>query len=187
MKYMPLIAIIETAKNGIKPKRRKASAWYGRPRADDGRPLYYRRECKNMYNSTLSREKLRLRYSLLKEAEKLAREYGNNPAKMPSVKALKAEIRQEYHWDAKQDEYSADYPTWRAYNADDYDRRYCVYIIEGHMNDAEKEAYKESNWVHWYNPYDDGRDCTGIWFTSYIKLVDCGSNTAVIHWQNCDV
>lgn len=81
-------------------------------------------------------------------------------------------------------------PHWRlpfGYPEDCYDSRAIFYELPYVVED--KEEFIEENWEHWYNPWEDGRDCTGVWFTSYIKLfpIPKANKTIVYHVQNCDV
>lgn len=84
-----------------------------------------------------------------------------------------------------------EYPQWRTLygKPDEYDRRFCKYVIPRAMTPKEIEKYIEDTWEHWYNPYDDGRDCTGVWFTSGISCfpIPACNKTIIYHWQNCDV
>lgn len=79
--------------------------------------------------------------------------------------------------------------SWDVMHPDDWDRRYKKEVYDWVFTDEDKEEYKEENWEHWYNPYGDGRDCTGVWFTSYILIFPLPKvgKTIVYHFQNCDV
>lgn len=101
------------------------------------------------------------------------------------IKSSKDAIRNTY----KEEEYCRkNYIQWQSY-ADDWDRRYCKEEYDWEFTEEEVKEYIEENWEHWYNPWGDGRDCTGVWFTSHISVFPIkGMNkTIVYHFQNCDV
>lgn len=84
--------------------------------------------------------------------------------------------------------YKTQYPQWRTYR-DNWDSRYMREEYEGVFTPEECKDYTEANWEHWYNPWNDGRDCTGVWFTTHIDvfpLPKC-NKTIVYHFQACDV
>ena len=61
-------------------------------------------------------------------------------------------------------------------------------FLEGvHFTEEEREEYIDDMWEHWYNPWNDGRDCTGVWFTSRIATFDVPNGTWVYHFRACDV
>ena len=54
----------------------------------------------------------------------------------------------------------------------------------GEFRIAKKEWYKGlPETLTW----DDGRDCTGVWFTSRICIFDVPNGTWVYHFKSCDV
>lgn len=132
-----------------------------------------------MYVSTENKEKLRGFYLALKFAKSARPDLSNTE----SYKRLVSDIRWYYKQDNLQDKYRADYPE---YKYTDYDRRFCYFLVP-RMTDDERADYIKENWTHWYNPYDDGRDCTGVWFTTSLRVVPCGTNDCVIEHQSCDV
>lgn len=69
----------------------------------------------------------------------------------------------------------------------DYDRAYAKLVIPYEMTDDEIKEFTCEEWMHWYNPYDDGRDCTGVWFTSGIRCFRCDGKTIIYHFKSCDV
>lgn len=75
---------------------------------------------------------------------------------------------------------------WKSHG-EDYDRRYSKKVLPYEMTTEQAEQYREEEWWHWYNPYEDGRDCTGVWFTSAIKIFPVAGKTFIYHFQNCDV
>lgn len=75
-------------------------------------------------------------------------------------------------------------PSWKY---DDIGERRYVILHLNKMSEEEKVHYREKNWEHWYNPWEDGRDCTGVWFTTSMKIMDVGDKTYVVHWQACDI
>lgn len=77
---------------------------------------------------------------------------------------------------------------WQSY-CGHWDSRYCRIEYEGIPTEEEIKEYIEEEWQHWYNPYNDGRDCTGVWFTSFIYVfpIPALNKTIVYHMQNMDV
>lgn len=70
------------------------------------------------------------------------------------------------------------------------DSRWCKIVYDGLPDDeTEVEEYKRDTWWHWYNPYNDGIDCTGVWFTRsiYVFPLTKLNKTIVYHFQDCDV
>ena len=113
--------------------------------------------------------------------EKKRKEYIKNVknAYMPRIR----ELNKEY------DRYLEE-AEWRipfGYSEDSWDSRAMLYREDYVVTD--KEKYIEDTWQHWYNPYNDGRDCTGVWFTSYISVFPLPKlgKTIVYHVQNMDV
>lgn len=132
---------------------------------------------------------LKLYWELLKDTEKLINKLDMEVMKRKkALDYIKGEIRKrnrllEEYKPKPEDDWRCRYP-----NDGYFDTRYVKYKLPFHMNEEEKKEYRESEWCHWYNPWDDGRDCTGTWFTSRIRIIDCGDDeTIVIHVQNCDV
>lgn len=131
---------------------------------------------------------LSLYWNLLKDVEKIIHEKKVELSKAnKTLNYLKGEIRKLNQWADKYKPAPED--NWRCrYPDDGYgDTRYVKYKLPYILSPEEKEEFIKEQWCHWYNPWNDGRDCTGVWFTSYIKLIDAGNETIVIHVQNCDV
>lgn len=76
------------------------------------------------------------------------------------------------------------HPDW---HYTDYDRRYCKEVLDHELTEDEWAEYQYDNWQHWYNPYDDGRDCTGVWFHTRMKRFILPGKTIIYHFQGCDV
>lgn len=77
---------------------------------------------------------------------------------------------------------------WRYPNDGWYDSRYKKIKVPFLMTEEEQQEYKDEEWERWYNPWGDGRDCTGVWFTRGIDFIKTGENSMVIiHWQGCDI
>lgn len=68
-----------------------------------------------------------------------------------------------------------------------YDRRMAKIVVDHEMNDEEINEYKEEKWCYWYNPWNDGRDCTGVWFTVWIDFFRVNGKTIIYHWQERDI
>lgn len=86
------------------------------------------------------------------------------------------------------DKYKAE-PDWRPCGESFDDGMYCMYELPGVLTEEEQEEYCNENWCHWYNPYEDGRDCTGVWFTTSLRCIPIpeANKTIVIHKKNCDI
>ena len=72
----------------------------------------------------------------------------------------------------------------------DYDSRWCKIEYEYEpMTETDIKDYIKSEWCDWYNPYNDGRDCTGVWFTHRINVfvLPKANKILVYHFQWCDV
>lgn len=69
----------------------------------------------------------------------------------------------------------------------DYDRRWSKTTVDYEMTPSERSDYVTDNWEHWYNPYEDGRDCTGVWFTTSIRIKVINGKTFIYHFQDCDI
>lgn len=131
----------------------------------------------------LSRD-IREDYSIVLAIKEFYKENGKTKQEADkSVKHIVKRIRDTYKI---MEEYRSN---WDCMRADDWDRRYKKEVYDWVFTDEDKEEYKEENWEHWYNPYNDGRDCTGVWFTSYISIFPLPKvgKTIVYHFQCCDV
>lgn len=102
------------------------------------------------------------------------------------VKQLKEGIRNYHRAKARYD--AEEIYKWKSYRGN-WDSRYCRIEYEGIPTEEEIKEYIDEEWEHWYNPYDDGRDCTGVWFTSFIEVfpIPACNKTVVYHIQNMDV
>lgn len=69
----------------------------------------------------------------------------------------------------------------------DYDASIGKLVIDRVLSDEEWDELREHTWVNWYNPYDDGRDCTGIWFTAWMRRFTVAGKTIIYHRMACDV
>lgn len=70
---------------------------------------------------------------------------------------------------------------------DEGDRRWCKTVFEGIYSDEVMERYRLQEW--WHFRYLDGRDCTGQWFTTDIKVFKIKEldRTIVYHIQHKDI
>ena len=70
---------------------------------------------------------------------------------------------------------------------DEGDRRWCKTVFEGIYSDEVMERYRLQEW--WHFRYLDGRDCTGQWFTTDIKVFKIKEldRTIVYHIQHRDI
>lgn len=102
-----------------------------------------------------------------------------------TIQAIKKRIRNTLSVEA---EYKEINPRWHYNETCDY--RWCKIVYNGLPDDeTEIKEYKEDMWQHWYNPYEDGRDCTGVWFTTGIDVfpIKTENKTIVFHFQACDI
>lgn len=60
-------------------------------------------------------------------------------------------------------------------------------FVPMHMSEAEWETFRNYFWRGWYNPYDDGRDCTGVKFTVWMDRYEVPNGTWVYHRIGIDV
>lgn len=100
------------------------------------------------------------------------------------MRGLKDAIRNTYRL---AEEYDTD-PKWRS-RGGDWDRRYLREEYPFVFTDEDCQKYKEENWQKWYNPWNDGRDCTGVWFTTGIRIfpLEKCNKTVIYHTQAMDV
>ena len=70
---------------------------------------------------------------------------------------------------------------------DEGHRRWCKTVFEGIYSDEVMERYRLQEW--WHFRYLDGRDCTGQWFTTDIKVFKIKEldRTIVYHIQHRDI
>lgn len=121
--------------------------------------------------------------SLKKRNEKLRKEIEVNERIIRDVKTGIRNLRKERERTEKKNVYN-----WKSYKGY-WDSRYCRIEYEGIPNEAEIKEYIDEEWERWYNPYGDGRDCTGVWFTTSIHVFPLPkvNKTVVYHIQDCDV
>ena len=107
-------------------------------------------------------------------------------------KNYQKEVEREKAWAVKPETYGG-YPlNWelfRPYDQDfnDFDRVTAKCVIPIRLSDEEVKGLKEDLYEPFVDPYCDGRDCTGAWFTGYIKVLRCADRTYIIHCKHCDV
>ena len=113
-------------------------------------------------------------------------------AKKFTAKVLK-EPRVYYHEDYDPYDYYEGKPIiWKAFrpydeNYNSYDCRTEITTIMHRMDDEDEREFKEYFWVHFHDPYCDGRDCTGAPFTGWMKFLRCKDRTVIIHHVNYDL
>lgn len=81
---------------------------------------------------------------------------------------------------------------WKAFRPYDedynsYDCRTEIVTIMHRMTVREKRDFEREFWIHFHDPYCDGRDCTGAPFTGWMKFLRCKDRTIIIHHINYDV
>jgi len=137
---------------------------------------------------------LRTDYIVLHRLTESYKEMGITKEVMLALaKPIKERIRNTIHEQLRSVEEG--HVEWH-YNIYD-DQRWCKFIYdqlpEEWQDDMTREEaieeYKKWEWHHWYNPWDDGRDCTGVWFTNWIAVFPIPElhKTIVYHSQSCDV
>lgn len=117
-----------------------------------------------------------------------------NPRKAKEfrTKILK-EPRVYYHEDYDPYDYYKGKPIiWKAFRPYDeqynsYDCRTEITTIMHRMDEEDEREFREYFWIHFVDPYCDGRDCTGAPFTGWIKFLRCKDRTVIIHHINYDV
>lgn len=107
-------------------------------------------------------------------------------------KNYKAEVSRQKSFESRPDCYKGHPLIWDYYQP--YKEEFCSWdrvtlrcIIPEKLTDEECKEIREGLWEHWYNPYNDGRDCTGVWFTSSISFYRCEGKTIIHHTKHCDV
>ena len=70
-------------------------------------------------------------------------------------------------------------PNDEAYNS--YDCRTEITTIMHRMSAEDEKEFREAFWIHYVDPYCDGRDCTGAPFTGWMKFLRCKDRTIIIH------
>ena len=68
-----------------------------------------------------------------------------------------------------------------------YDCRTEITTIMSRLSEEDEREFREYFWVHYRDPYGDGRDCTGAPFTGWMKFLRCKDRTIIIHKVNYDV
>ena len=87
------------------------------------------------------------------------------------------------------DDAGLDFKIYRGYdeNFNSYDCRTFKAVIDHKITKEEEQELEDELWVHFRDPYCDGRDCTGAPFTSWIKFLRCSDRTIVLHRIDFDV
>lgn len=133
------------------------------------------------------KEQLRSDYLLLNFAKKMRAMEGVNWEKLENyIKNLTIDLRKKERW---HEESILSNPDWK-YSDDGYGpRRYYKEVVDEYYTDEDMIEYKKENWQNWYNPWEDGRDCTGVWFTTRIEFhrVRSINKTFIYHYQIMDV
>lgn len=147
-----------------------------------------------MMTSRAIMKDIRKQYELIVEVKELVEmmieKFGLDCDKTKKWKA----IEHKYKLEARRlnrldDKNKAAEPEWKACG-DSYDEGvYCMYELPGVMTEEEQEEYVAENWEHFYDPYGDGRDCTGAWFTTSLRCIPVpeANKTIVIHRKHCDI
>lgn len=78
---------------------------------------------------------------------------------------------------------------FRPYDEDynSYDVRTERTIIRHKMTKEEAHNFEDQFWIHFVDPYCDGRDCTGAPFTAWFQFLRCEDRTIILHRINFDL
>jgi hypothetical protein len=111
------------------------------------------------------------------------------------LQKAKATHRKNEHYLYEEDagELFRKYPVkWQNYRA--YDESYNCYdcqtlktVLPWKLTKEEEVEFREQFSVEYYDPYCDGRDCTGAPFTSWMRFLRCSDRTVILHRINYDV
>lgn len=91
----------------------------------------------------------------------------------------------------KPDTYKGHPLNWEIYRPTDEYNNSCdsfteKCVIPEKLNEEEKKELYEQIYERFYDPYCDGRDCTGVWFTGWIKILTTTEKTFIYHHKVCD-
>ena len=80
---------------------------------------------------------------------------------------------------------------WKAFRPMDedynsFDCRTEICTIMHRFTEEDEREFREYFWIHFHDPYGDGRDCTGAPFTGWMKFLRCKDRTVIIHHVNYD-
>ncbi len=86
-------------------------------------------------------------------------------------------------------EYPLEWEYYRPYDEDynSYDQFTQRCILPFKVTEEEKAELREGLWVHFRDPYCDGRDCTGAPFTSWIQIYTTAEKTFIYHKISLDL
>ena len=106
-------------------------------------------------------------------------------------KNYKDEIERYEMFRNKPDTYKGHEIEFTTYKGDDedynsFDRWTGRCEIPVKLSDEECKELREGMWEHYRDPYYDGRDCTGTWFTTSIKFYRAPHKTIIMHEKHCD-
>ncbi len=75
-------------------------------------------------------------------------------------------------------------PREECYNSFDVTTEKCVLPFKA--TEEDKKALYELIYTPFRDPYCDGRDCTGAWFTRWLNIYTAGDKTFIYHKMDCD-
>ena len=62
-----------------------------------------------------------------------------------------------------------------------FDCRTEICTIMHRFTEEDERKFREIFWVHFHDPYGDGRDCTGAPLTVWMQFLRCKDRTVIIH------
>lgn len=123
-------------------------------------------------------------YAILRKTDhKKAKEFKIRVLKEPRVYYMDNYDLYDYY-EGKPIIWKAFRPMDEAYNS--YDCRTEITTVMHRMDEADEREFREYFWIHFHDPYGDGRDCTGAPFTGWMKFLRCKDRTIIIHKINYD-
>lgn len=130
-------------------------------------------------------ESLLYAYKMIDRLSEDTIEYGKNPSDSKVIQRIKREIRDYYKQQDILIKRDIEYGKW-IYN--DFDSRRKSFTADVTYSAEDCEEIKKELWQNGIY-YNDGRDCTGLWFTTDIKvfpLKQCGK-TIIYLFEKCDI
>ena len=106
-------------------------------------------------------------------------------------KNYKTEVEREKQWTPRPETYGG-YPlNWVLFRPldqdyNDYDRVTLKTEIPIRISKEEANELEKALFEPFYNPYDDGRDCSGVWFSTSVRAYRCANKTIIFHTKHCD-
>ena len=123
-------------------------------------------------------------YAILRrENPKMAREFKTKVLKEPRTYYVDEYDPYDYY-EGKPIIWKAFRPMDENYNS--FDCRTEITTIMHRFTEEDEREFRECFWIHFHDPYGDGRDCTGAPLTGWMKFLRCKDRTIIIHHINYD-